>query len=545
MSDEDKYKKLVEEIREIYVFLTEKEPTPDDEIEAREKLIDKFKILKDLNFVSGKESLISDIINKLENWDTLELWFKEVEGLPESIKEFLGATEVKSEVQAKIELEDIAKVENIEKAAISESTGTEVKKESTLPPELDINKIVEQVSSKFKGEISSLKSQIEKLQKELEMKEKVLKEGEKQVSKAPKIAPKGKPSKPKKSKLPPPQIKIPVIKKPQIKPKPKVAAKSPEPKESRPISESIKQTPIEAPQIKPVGVKISEIKPVSIESPKIQPVSVEKPVIQPIEAKKPKIEPVVSGKPKIQPVTTSKPKIEPVVAEKPKIQPVTTAKPKIEPVMAEKPKIQPVSPAKPIIEPVVAEKPKIEPVSPAKPKIEAFTVEMPKIEPIKVEEINSEVIKPKGADLFNVFSSIGDKTHNISAPSVEAVEPIEVKKPKKRGERKRKRGERPGIKVTQPSFAEFGAPSPEVAGSDDFMTGEMGLPADKDALYQELIALEGRRYSLEKNYKELETSYQKGDINDFDYKAKTDELKYKLNEITERINTIRRIISNL
>ena len=71
------------------------------------------------------------------------------------------------------------------------------------------------------------------------------------------------------------------------------------------------------------------------------------------------------------------------------------------------------------------------------------------------------------------------------------------------------------------------------------------LPEDKDSLYQELIALEGRRYSLERNFKDVEKNFNKGSISDADFKRQNNILKKQLNEITSRINNIRRLISSL
>ena len=71
------------------------------------------------------------------------------------------------------------------------------------------------------------------------------------------------------------------------------------------------------------------------------------------------------------------------------------------------------------------------------------------------------------------------------------------------------------------------------------------LPKDKDSLYQELIALEGRRYSLEKNFKDLERNYTGGSIADSEYKNRSEDLKNKQDEITSRINRIRRVIASM
>jgi hypothetical protein len=93
-------------------------------------------------------------------------------------------------------------------------------------------------------------------------------------------------------------------------------------------------------------------------------------------------------------------------------------------------------------------------------------------------------------------------------------------------------------------FINFGSASEEKDSTPSYTSGDE-LSDNKDTLYQELIALEGRRYSLEKNFKELDALYNKGSIADSQYKSESDNLKTKLGEITSRIYKIRRIISSL
>lgn len=194
----------------------------------------------------------------------------------------------------------------------------------------------------------------------------------------------------------------------------------------------------------------------------------------------------------------------------------------------------------------------------AKPKITTSVTEMPSLESseieinkadfainskptistVSVEEVEAESVKSSGEDLFNVFSSVGEKTNN-SEQVIGRVGGMLVKEKKKKEEKKKKKGGLKEKTSTMP-FVEFGATKIE-----DSISTTDELPADKDALYQELIALEGRRYSLEKSFKDLEKRYHKGNIDDFEYKIQSDDLKFKLNEITSRINKIRRVISGL
>ena len=95
-------------------------------------------------------------------------------------------------------------------------------------------------------------------------------------------------------------------------------------------------------------------------------------------------------------------------------------------------------------------------------------------------------------------------------------------------------------------FVDFGDSKAEISGFPESETiSEEELPTDKDSLYQELIALEGKRYSLEKTFKELERGYTAGSIDDFEYKKQSDDLRQKLNGITSKINKIRRVIASL
>ena len=135
-------------------------------------------------------------------------------------------------------------------------------------------------------------------------------------------------------------------------------------------------------------------------------------------------------------------------------------------------------------------------------------------------------------DLFNVFSSVGEKT------SESKEKKVELKAPKRPTEEKT--NENPPVA----SFVNFNQ-SKKPISQELTTTAEEELPTDKDSLYQELIALEGKRYALEKNFKDLDMNYQKGSIADAEYKNQNDILKHKLDEITSRINKIRRIIASL
>ncbi|MFX0041743.1 MAG: hypothetical protein ACFE8L_02420 [Candidatus Hodarchaeota archaeon] len=424
MSEEEKLKTTIQEIKEIYLFLTEQEPTPDDEIEARDKLIEKIKSLRIINTfdIGANMRLFEDALMKLEEWDTLEFWFVESE-LPEHIQKIINITDDTIKFKKK-EFED--------KSPAQAET-------NSFSSQIDITEIVDKVSEQFKGEIEGLKETIETLKQDLEKKDETLKKfSQGRVVKT--IKPKTE------SKLPPPKIKIPAIKTPNEVP-PQVKIKS-----------------------KPVEQKI-----------------------------------------------TSKIDVTATEFEEPKKK-------------KEK--------AKPTITTSVSEMPSLESNEIEISKADLAINSKSTITTVSVEEVEAESIKSSGEDLFNVFSSVGEKANNTEQV-IGRVGGMLVKEKKKKEDKKKKKEELQEKTSTMP-FVEFG----ETKVEDSIPTTDE-LPADKDALYQELIALEGRRYSLEKSFKDLEKRYHKGNIDDFEYKNQNDDLKFKLNEITSRINKIRRVIAGL
>ena len=147
MSEEEKFGTIIQEIKEIFLALTQGEPSPDDEIEARAALIEKIQNLKEVDAFpfEAKMPLFEDTLAKLENWDTLDLWFTESE-LPEEIKKIINITEQLLVVEEKEEAK-----EEFRKQAQSDLESVNI----------DIDAIVDQVSVKFKGEIDDLKQKIE------------------------------------------------------------------------------------------------------------------------------------------------------------------------------------------------------------------------------------------------------------------------------------------------------------------------------------------------------------------------------------------------
>ena len=188
MTDQGSYDAALQEIRAIFTFLTEDKPTPDDEIEAKDKLIKHFRNLKNNSTYPEEVKFIDRVLQKLDDWDTLDLWFSET-SIPE----------------------DIMNILNIPKTPETPETPETPKKEETPDvsngdSEIDLTEIFNKVSEQFKGEIETLKGTIDTLKKELEKKEESIPPPTRKRE-VHKITPNPN------AKLAPPVIKIPAIRK--------------------------------------------------------------------------------------------------------------------------------------------------------------------------------------------------------------------------------------------------------------------------------------------------------------------------------------------
>ncbi len=462
MTDQGSYNSALQEIKDIFYFLTEGKPTPDDEIEAKDKLVNQFNRLKNVSTYSEEINFIESILKKLEEWDTLDLWFSET-SLPDDILKILN-------IPASTELPKAEELTEIQKTPIEQKNGDE---------EIDLTDLFNEVSKQFKGEIKTLKGTIETLKKELEKKDESIKTvTHKRV--VHKITPNPN------AKLAPPVIKIPALKKlvklPQVN------------------QQSIPNTPTTLISKKLDTIK-EELTPIPVEPEKI-PLPVEEHELSPIPKKTPKIATVVIEESKDTPLITEKRKITSFIPEKPKEVSASET-------------------------------------SESKP----FLIERPKISAVKIEEIESESIVSSGSDLFNVFSSVGTKPKDKPQEIIGFNEkPPNIEEKKKDG-KKKKKSKNPQEPTVMP-FIDFNESMASV--QPDLETPNLdNLSDDKDALYQELIALEGRRYSLERNFKDVEKNFNKGSISEADFKRQNNILKKQLDEITSRINNIRRLISSL
>ncbi|MFO7796674.1 MAG: hypothetical protein ACQERB_09770 [Promethearchaeati archaeon] len=592
MSKMEKNRPIIEEIKDIYHYLTEGEPNPDDEIEAQKELTEKFEKLKEYNEFPDKKSLIEEIIAKLKEWDTLEYWFIETP-LPKKIDELL---QIKKEEQ-------------------TEESELELEEKSRKKSEVDISEIMSQLSEQFKGEIDTLREEIDSLKNEIKNKEDII-----QTIKSKKQVKKITPKKEGTSKLPPLEIHLPAVKKAEEKimkeagisekqvqrgedqssiesvenelldRETKLQKKQEQYKEKLEVSlqqlkaskkeqteereefievqdEVILEKPIEKPETESfkevemettqksleehlVEENLSETEEYKIKKPELKeselsPTSKEKQEIQEQElttiptnevweeenvVTPPPTKPTVSTTPPTPPRKTipSKPA---QTSEKSFSEQEHHIPQNIE--QEDMPKTLP--PKKPTISTMAVE----EPVNKELKQMPEKPPKMKSIAEVEVEETEMPSQEPLKTDLFSVFSSMGKKNESKpkEKPNLESIKSFIP------GGIEEKNVEKPPV---EPPKKDITPEPPEEDYSEEIESKSIEeLPKDKDALYQELIALEGKRYSLEKSFKELEKRYNKGSIDEHEFKSEGEKLKDSLNEITRRITNIRRIVASM
>ena len=618
MSEEEKFKEVIQEINEIFISLTQQEPTPDDEIEARIKLIEKIKTLITLNApqVGANMRLFESALSGLENWETLDLWFVESE-LPGLIQNVISLDEPKPEpnVQEEFKEETTPLIELDSKVELE----TEPEKASEQN-HFDINEIVSKVSEQFKGEIDGLKQKIDVLEHELEKKEEPFKRGS-----SMRII---KTIKPKKNvKLPPPKIRIPVIKGPKIPPKIKIPDRT---EVKKPLNrkginsigqvqakieeelQKLKTTPIFEPESKIEQEHLKEADSIidifeeseTLSPPpkpdfKLKQSEKSESIFDILEESKPLTPPPefksvledtevlneheVSEEPdlfseliteigslpptpdsdflteipkeldpdiniieviELPPETTDLDFNAELPANMPKLEISKIREKTKQQIKFPEPSVLPEKPEELKKSSLISEMSLTEVNTNKEKTIIPFMAKKPKIASVSVEEIETESMRSSGTDLFNVFSSVGDKKTQKPVNNLELFTEIPTKEKKKKEGKKKKIDSELNTNTTQ--FVNFSSPIPEPSDSDELKPFSMEeLPTDKDSLYQELIALEGKRYSIEKSYKEIRKKFSTGSINEADFKKQNSELKIKLDEITSRINKIRRVISSI
>ncbi len=175
---------------------------------------------------------------------------------------------------------------------------------------------------------------------------------------------------------------------------------------------------------------------------------------------------------------------------------------------------------------------------------------------VKLDDINTDSIKTTRTDLYDVFSSFsGHKTEDgefKETPIDAQIETEEKSKKKKKQEleddkiKKKEKKKEKIKKIDKPSKSnDIITKKPEDIKNTRSIIDYDNLPRDKDMLYQDLIALEGKRYSIEKGFKELENAFTNRTLNENEFRRKSNDLSARLKEISSNITKLRNTIAKL
>ncbi|MHA1356492.1 MAG: hypothetical protein ACTSRC_00095 [Candidatus Helarchaeota archaeon] len=147
------------------------------------------------------------------------------------------------------------------------------------------------------------------------------------------------------------------------------------------------------------------------------------------------------------------------------------------------------------------------------------------IEPEPLSNSNEEIEPSR--DIFKTLSS--SKNNQTKATDKENLFSLFVSSPKEvSGESQ--------LEIIEDPAAIANVP-PIQATSSVYPSGSAG--GDAESLYQELISLEGKRYSIERGIRDLKTDRENGVISDHEYKDKLSQELNKLQSISKRIGEIR------
>jgi hypothetical protein len=539
----DDFRNAIKRLRDVYNYLTEGEPSPDEEEESQREMITLLEsLIMHIPTENMEENLelLKTSLNQAKGWDTLEYWFKEKPDLVTNIKLILNRFLIRH-VEPGLEEKPAPQITT--QNGVPDELSTKLaaaldRAMKNLPPDADVTKVIQSVTSQVtesyneskntaqpkvglggvpiaeKSEVSEGSSSHSdpkiphnpnsitstaarvKIRKEDIMKS-VLEQVKNNISDSSSS-----------SKLAAPKIIIPKV----TKPKQKIIPYKEELVELSTTEQ--KQQQLEAiPQIKPQ------------ETPK----------------KAPKLK---VGAFKKEKTLTAKIKTSASAQPQEPIRPKVVVKPRIKTKVEEikPPKSQPIVEPKP--EPPVKEQPQTK-TAPPKPKKPKIKIQAKPVSKSKQKEIPKES-ESKSAIKFNVVKPTKTSVKDTQVDLFETFTKQE-KKTKRRRSRKKSKEQKDS---TPPSEEKQNLDASDAKESQ--MKGvqfpEETIPyekMDKPQLYQELIALEGKKYAIEKSRKDFKAKHEKGLISDGNYAAQLDRFKFDLQYISKKINEIRNRIQAL
>ncbi|MHA1727869.1 MAG: hypothetical protein ACTSWY_03975 [Promethearchaeota archaeon] len=537
--------KGLERLEELYYHLIE-EPTPDEEIDARQEMIIIFQELisdlgKDQETTLELKPILQNTLDLIKNWDTLDNWFTEVPELVSCIQEILGISESeKKGVQKVSQIESKEEVTPKEEKQIKVETKSSALKEDikNKPPKtpsinqkiVSNNKLITPIESPFisavetiskesitklseatakpninialKDSIETIKSkevspeQTANITSKQKVIEDLLQQGMKIKKKSSSIR--------LKPKLKAPKVIIPKV----VKPIKKIIPKLDKPKISR-----------EKPKSSDVKPKSPIIKSISLKKPPV-PKKVAVPKLSKMPKKPNQLLLKTSQMPKFQPKQKNIPQLSQLEAPKRELKSDNKSKVKL------KVSIKPEKNVKKKKN-ILISTPFVTPPDNNKPRL---NIQAQHIEPNV--DMGVKIVKP-------VNIKVKNSRNNLFEAFTKQKDPL---KPKT--ERTAPKNEFFNSKIVEPDvYGSFDTASPR--GLVFSKEVKKYQKMNKETLYRELIGLEGRKYAIEKAKKEMRIKFEKELIEKVEYYSALDRVKYDLEHISKKINEIREQIQAL
>ena len=447
---------VIQQLEGIYLNLMTKDLTPDEEAQAKVKLLELLSSVKAQVEVQGgpqaknilaQTNILKDLIL---GWDPYgSAWFKEEKTLVDNAYNLLG----------------LIKTFDIQPPAPTSTTST-----INGSAIVELKQHIDTVTSSLKQEMANLQNEVAKIKKTVIVLANAIKDQMKAPQQTPQPAPQS-------VSQPMPQFVSEPAPQPTAPPTPKPPSPS---REQRPISVGAPSVRMETPtQPRPVPIPVE--KP---ESKAQDPISLPKPVPIPLDTIEAGTPPTPFQSQRPEPMTI--PEFEPV--QLPAAEPDPIPIPLDEP-----PARTPIPLAKPNFE---------EPIPLDEPPVEA-TAEPQLFGTLSASRKDARK-KPDKEQLFSLFSG-----SEAPAPGDDGIE-LEID--------------------SSESSTQF--------FSEGLQAGSTSTE-DPETLYQELIGLEGKRYSIERSIRDLKTDRENGTIGDHEYKEKLSQFVDRLQKISKRIDIIR------
>ena len=547
----DEFRNTIKRLRDIYNYLTEGEPSPDEEEESQKEMIT---LLESLIMHIPPENMEENLellkisLGMAKNWDTLEFWFKEKPELVTNVKLILNRFLIRHaepEQESKPAIK-IPKINGVPDELSGQLAAALERAMKNLPPDADVTKVIQSVTSQvtenYKAEHPSVsKGNVGLGGVPIKTSEKAeASEGSSQHNQSTMGHNYG-------SQTPQGKSETMMSTAARVKIRKEDIMKSVLAQVKNKITETEPSHKLVTPKIVIPKVTKPKQKIVPYSETKHQPLPTE------MEQKQQELDTIPPLQPQERPKKPPKLKVSAFKKDKRKQKITTHAEPEpqqpVRPKIVVKPKIrtsvQEITPSQHIPKKKVTiktpgkatvAKAKVK-TEPDKPGIDQGPTETKKSTRKQKKSPRKPKEKMETTLKFNILKPTEPKVKDTQINLFETFTKQEKKSKRRKSRRKHEKSE-----VVESEPESKPNPMEGIKFPDENIPYEK---MDKAQLYQELIALEGKKYAIEKSRKDFRAKHEKGLISDGNYAAQLDRFKFDLQYNSKKINDIRQRIQTL